>query len=1083
MAGEEPKPSMIPGDLIPDGVDARLAADELPDEEPLTPELVEEEAVRGDFMLRWAVVFLAILFGFSQFSDTRTLVQIRSGDQMRANGFLPPRTESMSFTMNGSPTTNVSWLFDHVVSAAWSAGQSSGLTVFKALMAGVVSYLLVSISVAGIPTWWTSICALFAVVACSGDFVPLPDLATLLGIVMIARLLHQHRCGTVTGLEWKAALVIAIWCNFDSRAWIGSMTMVLYTIGCAFGSRQRPGEDPVLLDSGRPLTAPGLAAVLSVLALLVNPFPLNSLFSSMTLYSVEYPTLKLLKPLTHLSFDGRVDNYSVLNPRAFTAFDHTQIAGLTILLIAFVMLIVARDRRNSGYLTVLCGLSFLVALATHEIPAAAIVAASVAATTAQRWYRSNYSLQYTLDPRELMFSRGGRAFTVLAMAFLGFCVVAGRLPGNTPIGFGFDRDTQITIDTIGTQLADIKEDARILHTRLEQGDILIWHGRKSCVDSRLLPFGRLGDPNAVVAKHKLIRDQILLPQVPSKDEEEQKKQVAARNQALESMEKLNITHMMIRLSPPGEPDYRSIETLFGTPGWLLVNLGASAAFVEKVPTETPPSELIKRFPQFNTMAFRDVEPAPTLRGDFAREPDFYQKHIYRKRPVVDQHLRLARHYLWLSGGSVQSTEDAAMKLSMNMLALRSLNKSLSADPQNSDAWKHLGIAYHQLGIIEGLLSGDTQRSMRQEVRELQSIMALRQSQKSAADPVVVNLLLQKFTDRNSHDLAYECVPETLQHLRTLTPGPEMNEQISNLTKLSEDLQERIAENEKALQEFLKNEKPETEPQARSSQIMRTVASLASGGFRRRALQMLTENANLTRESPEGRILTGQLLLETGDVEQGVQTLLEFSESVLRKQPDVFAQLPWYVPVASCHLVNADYASAIEIWTEQLKQLEKSAGQSAPIIGSLLSMPGAPEAMLVPGKPLPTWPIEHLNALKIPMQGIPSGRAEMRMLIALAHLEEGNVSSAKLILQSIITECGDSPGRNLASVYFSLIETDATPFLKKNSLNQWESFEFTSAEVPIPSTSAAEPQAAQPQPAEPAGDASPSPASPESSPAE
>ncbi len=76
--------------------------DELPDEIPLTPELVEEEAIRGDFMLRWAAIFLAVLFGFSQINETRTLVHIRSGEYMRANGFLPPRVDVFSFAAEGS---------------------------------------------------------------------------------------------------------------------------------------------------------------------------------------------------------------------------------------------------------------------------------------------------------------------------------------------------------------------------------------------------------------------------------------------------------------------------------------------------------------------------------------------------------------------------------------------------------------------------------------------------------------------------------------------------------------------------------------------------------------------------------------------------------------------------------------------------------------------------------------------------------------------------------------------------------------------------------------------------------------------
>ena len=67
-------------------------------------------------------------------------------------------------------------------------------------------------------------------------------------------------------------------------------------------------------------------------------------------------------------------------------------------------------------------------LAAHELPEAAIVAAVVAGVSAQDWYRRAFSQQYTVDSKELLFSRGGRAVTVLALAALGFCVVASRLP-------------------------------------------------------------------------------------------------------------------------------------------------------------------------------------------------------------------------------------------------------------------------------------------------------------------------------------------------------------------------------------------------------------------------------------------------------------------------------------------------------------------------------------------------------------------------------------------------------------------------------------------------------------------------------
>jgi hypothetical protein len=124
-------------------------------------------------------------------------------------------------------------------------------------------------------------------------------------------------------------------------------------------------------------------------------------------------------------------------------------------------------------------------IAAHELPAASIAAAVIAGVVAQDWYRRSFNMQYSTDSKELMFSRGGRAATVLGLALIGFCVVASRLPGAVPLGFGFDKETQVTIDTFKEQLEELDPEARILHTLVEQGDMLIWSGRKSFVDSRV----------------------------------------------------------------------------------------------------------------------------------------------------------------------------------------------------------------------------------------------------------------------------------------------------------------------------------------------------------------------------------------------------------------------------------------------------------------------------------------------------------------------------------------------------------------------------------------------------------------------
>lgn len=1049
--------------------------DELPEEEPLTPEIVEEEAIRGDFMLRWAAVFLALLFGFSKISDTRTLVHIRSGENMRSNGFLPSGTESLSFSAEGQTYANVSWLFDHLVSFVWSAGQETGLTLFKALLAVVIATTLANISVPGVATWWSSICAVFAIVACSGDFAAQTELMTLLGMVLVLRWLHQHREGTAQGLIWKLPLLMAVWCNVDPRAWIGALTVLLYAVGMQIGKRRRSADDAPAAASGAVGGSLWLTAALSFAALLVNPFPLNSLLSPTTIYSVEYPAMQEQRPLNSslaaISFDGRVDNFPMWEPDTFLLFDHTQISGLALLLIAFVVLVMSRNRQDSGFLAVLIGLTFLAVLATHELAVAALSAAVIAGTTAQRWYRANYSMQYSIDPRELLFSRGGRALTVFALALLGFCVVAGRLPGNTPVGLGFDRETKTTIDTIGPQVAELPEDARLLHTRIDQGDILIWHGRRSLIDSRLLPFGRMSDPNSIISKHKQVLTGLLGRPAPPKDAEEEKKQKETQDKAMAALAELNVSHAMPRLAPPGPPDYRSVQALIATQEWLLTSLGPSAALIKKVSPALPPDERIKLLPQFGDMAFRDVKALPASRTEFAREPDFYQRYIYRERPSIGAQQRLAEHYLWLSGGQVQSAEQAMASLSLTMLGIRSLNQSLYNDPHNGETYRDLGMAYQRLGQLETLLSGQQGDSTRQEMRYLQSVMALRQAlHVNPKDAMAWELLWQAYMARQKTDLASECLDELLPLLDNRLDDIQVEAMIKEMSETSRDLRDSIRAERERLQDFLKNIDPAKDDAEKGAQMTRVAAGLAQGGFSREALKLLNDYTNEIRQHPAGQVLMGRLLIENGELEEGHRMLTQLA-AVARDQPEPFADVQWQFPSAVAQLALADFASAVDYWGAQLATIERV--QSAPdlMTGPLSSLPLAAEQQLTPTAMLPAWPVGHLSSLQLSVTAVANARADVRFLIALCHIEDGNMKSAQLILQSIIAECGETPNRQIAAAYLALTDKDANSFIEENMPEFREEFEFVTesdpaAPAPTPNSPAAPAPTTNPSPAPP-----------------
>ena len=138
----------------------------------------------------------------------------------------------------------------------------------------------------------------------------------------------------------------------------------------------------------------------------------------------------------------------------------------------------------------------------------------------------------------------------------------------------------MTMETFAEQIKDLDPAANILHTRLEQGDLLIWNGRKSFVDSRMMPFGRPGDPDqkpeeakSVFAKHSILLKTLFHPVQPPADETQDKSELkkyeddrmARLRVSEDALKEFGITHAMARLAPPGLADYQSMFNLAQLP--------------------------------------------------------------------------------------------------------------------------------------------------------------------------------------------------------------------------------------------------------------------------------------------------------------------------------------------------------------------------------------------------------------------------------------------------------------------------------------------------------------------------------------
>ena len=119
----------------------------------------------------------------------------------------------------------------------------------------------------------------------------------------------------------------------------------------------------------------------------------------------------------------------------------------------------------------------------------------------------------------------------------------------------------------------------------------------------------------------------------------------------------------------------------------------------------PATERISRAPDWTKKAFRDAEALPSTLREFAREPNFYEKHVYRVRPFVDENLRMAMHYTALISLQPESVEHAMSSIATAHLAIRQLNLVLSQSPSDARAYRLLGSAYVSLGQLEQMVGG------------------------------------------------------------------------------------------------------------------------------------------------------------------------------------------------------------------------------------------------------------------------------------------------------------------------------------------------------------------------------------------
>ena len=673
-------------------------------------------------------------------------------------------------------------------------------------------------------------------------------------------------------------------------------------------------------------------------------------------------------------------------------------AALTVIAFAIVALVLSRDRKEVPWAVLMTGFGVLALLTIHELAPAALVAAAVAGLAGQRWYRNTYPQEYTTKPSEVLFSRGGRAATVFSLALLGFLIVADRLPTRTAVGSGFTPDLQTTIDSMEDQLAELPEDARILHTRADHGDLLIWHGRKSYVDSRITPFGVPDAEGSISHQYNALRTDVVLSSRQFQDavNQQQATQRAAMQQAAQDsaatgdtspltmpesapilpsdldksvndrLSELGVTHVLVRLSPPGPPDYATMGALIGNRrDWTITALGPSSAVFAFTNTTGGDDDRSIQTLDTRKVAFEGVERSEMTRFEFAREPGFYDRYLYRTRPHLSADLRLAQHYLQLAPGPASL-----------MVAIRAASRVVARDPQSAEGYYALGKAYSALAEWEYQTAQQIGGTAPTNFRYIQSVTALRQAVKIRPDLMDAwGQLFQNYLRQGRMDLARECIEHVMPQLEKAadtTDDPAAEQRLQQQLDMRDQLAERVSDIEIQVDQALQQTFSEV-PAENGTQKLQLAQQAATAGHVSRALQILNDSMDVIEQDPNNyapaEILRAQLLLESGSAEEAfdLYSKLNILASENKMPPGA---APWTMMWAIAATGRGDYeTSAMELSTV-IDHLNANDSNPMVIGATLATLPlVAPVETAARSTLTMKWPFAHLGVVRTTMMNV------------------------------------------------------------------------------------------------------------------
>lgn len=965
-----------------------IDSDPLPEWEELTPELFEDECVRGDFMLRWASILLAVLLGSLYLTDTSVLVELRTGQYLSENGFLPPRTDPFAVATEGESWVNLHWLADLVVGTTQSLGGFTALTILTGIKLGLSFWLLSRIGYKGVSHWWGAICAVIAIIAIFPAIQAGQMSVTILGFCFLMTILQQWREKPDSRSLWALPVLFVLWGNMDPRAWLGLACLAIYLI--VDGLSKKLSKQQLII---------GLVALLA--GILISPWPGQPALG----YQVSLANMQQaqIEGLSGQLFPRYA--YGMTAPEFWETPDVFPFASLTLVALAFLAQFFNASRLDWSQTLAWVGVNCLTLFIGELVPYAAIINCVVATLHGQDWYRHRFKNDYEITALKVFYARAGRAVTVLSFFLVAYAAINGFLmgPQGRRIGLGLDPRLANRLESTQEDLLPGILGDRVFNVRADQGDMLIWLGKKPYIDSRNHLF--VNGSTHFAEKHRALRNS-LFPQGPlAEAAAEDLEKITWQDEFKE----LDIQSVILRLWGRN-PAYNPFLMLTTSRQWPLSAFGAAGAVFtrgdlqdEKV-TEHLNEHAVTNFA---IQAYRIGEETKKIADAIPVWPNpvtNYDKWLIQKLEVTPNQIQLARHYNVIAI-RLQQVIQVDQVMGLATLALRAAAEGLEIAPNNPDAYRIFIDAQNLLQQSEQRFAAANGQNYSIQLRAQQALChtfhAARASEQNPADlrRLFITLLGQQNID-TAQQVAqqyYEQVGEKI----TLEDNPEQPADAETQDILQE-IDELVTEVKKQVEEARKKETP-----------LPQLAGIAMNGrCQQLAISILEEDRTEIAKDPRLQLMYASLLLTNGRTEEAweqLEAMQPMMDQIAPQLPAMFEQ--WKVTTAISNLVANVRTRPAKLFSEIAESLNKQNLQALLI---------QPAGTANPMPSLDIWPGITTRTHYSALLEFPERWANSQMQRALILLDQGELEGAKATLEEILNEHPEYSLRSLVVLYLSMM---------------------------------------------------------------